>query len=150
MKVGFGAFNDTVKGVDVMYGLNNEDSAELFNSIVTTVKLPMDINVDVAFALRSPKLNEDGKNVTRGKGTSNEKIVAKEELNPFGVAIGASKVLKNLQQPTVYAQFVYNVDPYKGYTDGRQNLNMNGYMLDNYGACDGAASFRVGMSWNIQ
>ena len=138
LKAGIAALNDVVKGIDVMYGLNNEDSAKLYNSVVTTVKLPSDINVDVAFALRSIKDTDAGK-----------KLV-KEELNPFGAAIGVSKVLKNLQQPTVYAQFVYNADPYKGFNDGRQNLNMNGYMLDNYGASDGAASFRVGMAWNIQ
>ena len=138
MKVGFGAFNDTIKGVDVMYGLDNEDAAKLYNSVVTTVKLPSDINVDVAFALRSAKSTDEGK------------LVKKEELNPFGFGIGVSKVLKNLQQPTVYAQFVYNVDSYKDFNDGRQNLNLDGYILDDYSKGDGAASFRIGMAWNIQ
>ena len=138
LKAGFAAFNDVIKGVDVMYGLDNEDSAKLYNSVVTTVKLPLDINVDVALALRSIKGTEEGK-----------KLV-KEELNPFGIGIGVSKVLKNLQQPTVYAQFVYNVDPYKGFSDGRQNLNMDGYLIDNYGNGDGTASFRLGMAWDIQ
>ena len=138
LKAGFAALNDVVKGIDVMYGLDNEDAAKLYNSVVTTVKLPSDINVDVALALRSIKDTDDGKKVV------------KEELNPFGFGIGVSKVLKNLQQPTVYAQFVYNVDPYKGFNDGRQNLNMDGYLIDNYGTGDGTASFRIGMAWNIQ
>ena len=124
--------------VEKLLGRNAEKFTYIKKSCERGKRPPVFDFVDVAFALRSIKDTDEGK-----------KLV-KEALNPFGVAIGASKVLKNLQQPTVYAQFVYNVDPYKGYTDGRQNLNMNGYMLDNYGACDGAASFRVGMSWNIQ
>ena len=137
LKAGIAALNDVVKGIDVMYGLKNDDAAKLYNSVVTTVKLPSDINVDVAFALRSIKDTEEGK-----------KLV-KEEAIPFGFGVGVSKVLKNLQQPTAYAQFVFNADPYKGFSDGRQNLNMDGYLLSNYGN-EGNASFRVGMAWNIQ
>ncbi|MBQ1627679.1 MAG: hypothetical protein II098_00785, partial [Treponema sp.] len=42
--------------------------------------------------------------------------------NPFAFAVGVSKKFVALKKPTVYAQFVYNMDPFKHFGDGQDQL----------------------------
>ena len=133
MKVGMGALNDVVTGIDVYYGLVN-GKTDMNNSLVARVKLPSDLNADVGFLLRSLKKDSTAK---------------KEELNPVGFAVGVSKRFKAMKQPFAWAQFVWNMDPFKGAGDGRDNLNLDGYLLDGYSNFDGAAAFRMGIRWDI-
>ncbi|MBQ7906224.1 MAG: hypothetical protein IJ361_10790, partial [Spirochaetaceae bacterium] len=133
MKVGVGALNDVVTGIDVFYGMVNTDDL-LNNSIIARVKFPNELNADVGFLVRGLK--------------ADSKLV-KEELNPFGFAVGVSKRFKAHKAPYAWAQFVWNMDPFNSAGDGRETLDLDGYLLDGYGDYDGAASFRVGIRWDI-
>ena len=54
------------------------------------------------------------------------------------------------QNPILYTQFVWNMDPYKGFGDGQDSINYDGYVLDsgvaNYA---GAGAFRVALRWDF-
>ena len=66
-----------------------------------------------------------------------------------------------LKKPTVYAQFVYNTDPFKHFGDGQEQLNLDGANINgsvekeksgNIDAVDwydGRAAVRVGIRWDI-
>ena len=133
MKVGVGALNDVVTGIDVYYGMANAKKA-LNNSLITRVKFPKDFTADAGFVLRSLKDATE---------------TAKKEANPFGFAVGVTKRFKDHKAPFAWAQFVWNMDPFKGAGDGRDNLALDGYILDGFGNYDGAASFRMGIRWDI-
>ncbi|ULQ60875.1 glycogen-binding domain-containing protein [Brucepastera parasyntrophica] len=137
--------SDIFKGIDFYYGLDNTDDFQMFNTFIASVRLPMDFNVDVAFALRSatPEMNYD-------------------VYHPFGFAIGAAKKFSKLAKPTVYVQFVYDMDPYANFGDGQNNLNLDGYCIGNkvryrgddleqnaVNIYEGWAAFRVGIRWDI-
>ena len=54
------------------------------------------------------------------------------------------------QKPFLYTQLVWNMDPYKGFGDGQDNINYSDYTLDagagnyvDYGA------FRVALRWDF-
>ena len=133
MKVGMGALNDVVTGIDVYYGLVN-GKTDMNNVLVSRVKLPSDLNADVGFTLRSLK---------------KESTAKKAEQNPVGFAVGVSKRFKAMKQPFAWAQFVWNMDPFKGAGDGRDNLDLDGYISNGYKNFDGAAAFRMGIRWDI-
>ncbi|MBQ5848065.1 MAG: hypothetical protein IIW49_04010 [Treponema sp.] len=82
--------------------------------------------------------------------------------NPFAFAVGVSKQFKAMKKPTVYAQFVYNMDPFKHFGDGQDALNMNRSNVNGSWAkegsrgtidavdwYDGRAAMRVGIRWDI-
>ena len=54
------------------------------------------------------------------------------------------------QKPILYTQFVWGMDPYKGFGDGQDNINYDGYTLGD-GAADyaNAGAFRVALRWDI-
>ena len=66
-----------------------------------------------------------------------------------------------MKKPTLYAQFVFNMDPFKDFGDGQDALNLdrsnvNGiYDAEDRGAVDpvdyydGKAAVRVGIRWDI-
>ncbi len=63
--------------------------------------------------------------------------------------LGAFKVLDapRAKSPTVYAQFLYNMDPYDGVA--KYGFDLNGYGPDSGAAAmDGLANLRFGISWN--
>ncbi|MBC6713045.1 glycogen-binding domain-containing protein [Treponema sp. Marseille-Q3903] len=138
--------NDTISGLDVYYGLDNSNSELLFNTLIAQVKLPYDITVSGGIGIRSIKGTAAGKNFKNTK---------KDELNPFGIALGVAKKLSVIKSPIVYAQFAWNMDIYKGFGEGQDALNLNGANLGGYGytaAVDkynGAGALRVGMRWDF-
>jgi hypothetical protein len=81
--------------------------------------------------------------------------------NPFAFAVGVSKQFKAMKKPTVYAQFVYNMDPFKHFGDGQDALNLNRSnvngshekegvgVIDAVDWYDGRAAMRVGIRWDI-
>ena len=81
--------------------------------------------------------------------------------NPFAFAVGVSKQFKAMKKPTVYAQFVYNMDPFKHFGDGQDQLNLDGANVNGSVAKEGAgnidavdwydgrAAVRVGIRWDI-
>ena len=140
LKFSMGELNDIIKGIDVYYGLNNSDSARLFNTLIGSVYMPSDIRLDATFGIRNTKGTDAGKILKDSKA----------EYNAFGLAIGAHKKLTILNKPWAYLQFIYNVDPYKGFSDGHQNLNLDGYNLDaGVGSSENAAAIRLGVYWDF-
>lgn len=98
------------------------------------------------------KTGVTGVNVTKGNTALN---------NPFAFAVGVSKQFDKLKKPTVYAQFVYNTDPFKHFGDGQDQLNLSGANVngsvekENAGNIDavdwydGRAAWRIGIRWDI-
>ena len=55
-----------------------------------------------------------------------------------------------LQKPVIYGQFVFNMDPYKGFGDGQEQFDLDGYVLGGgVEDFDGDAACRVGIRWDI-
>lgn len=135
-----------MKGLDVYYGLDNTNSNRMFNTLTAAVKLPLSMTVSGSVGLK-----------TLNKGST----ISAAANNMFAGAVGFSKKLEALQKPTVYTQFVYNMDPYKHFGDGQDNLNLSGAnvkgshekegagCIDAVDWYDGRAAFRVGMRWDF-
>ena len=138
VKVGFGAMNDVIKGIDVIYGMDNSDSKLAFNTLLTQVKFPKNFNADLGLGLRGVK------------GTKAAEGYNVETLNTLGFSVGVSKKIEKLQKPVIYGQFVFNMDPYQGFGNGQEQFNLNGYVLgDGVNDFDGEAACRVGIRWDI-
>lgn len=121
-----------VKNTTVMYGFDNGDANYLFNTLVTTATLSNDINVELILGLR----------------TANKDVA--DPATPFGFGVGASKKINTLAKPTAYANFVYGLDPYKDFGDGRETLNMDGYTLDKgVSAYATNANLSLGLHWDL-
>ena len=68
-----------------------------------------------------------------------------------------------MKKPIVYAQFVYDMDPYKNFGDGQDQLNLDNYEIgsksmkkgsdspsqDAVEVYQGTAALRVGVRWDI-
>ena len=99
-------------------------------------------------------IDYENKTVTINKGDS-------DLNNPFAFAVGVAKQFDKLKKPTVYAQFVYNTDPFKHFGDGQDQLNLDGANvkgsvakegagnIDAVDWYDGRAAVRVGIRWDI-
>ena len=137
LQYNMGAINDIIGGINVKYGFDNGNdaisSAQLFNTLLTEVKLPMGITAQAGFGLRTA--NGD----------------AADPIAPFGAFLGAWKKLDTiLQKPIVYAQCIFNMDPYNDFGDGQEQFNLDGYTLDNGAArYEGFAAIRLAMRWDF-
>ncbi|MBN2811355.1 MAG: glycogen-binding domain-containing protein [Spirochaetales bacterium] len=138
--------SSAVKALDFYYGLDNTNDNQMFNTFVVSAALPMEIRTDVSFALRS---------LTPESSLSDNNY-------PFGFAIGVSKKINRMYKPTVYAQFVYDMDPYKNFGDGQDALNLDGYAVgskvkyngdspaqDAVEVYNGWAACRLGLRWDL-
>jgi hypothetical protein len=124
--------SDTFKDVSVYYAYDNKDANYLFNTLLATVSLPQDFGVQAAVGMR-----------TANEGQSDPDM-------PFGFSLGVSKVFRSTVKTNTYAQFVYGIDPYKGFGDGQDNINLDGYRLSNgQGAFNNGAALRIGMRWDF-
>ena len=145
--------SDVIKGVNLYYGFDNSNSVRLFNTLVGQVKFPSNVTATVGFGLKTLK-STDAK-----KASEYEEDSAIN--NPFAFAVGVAKQFQALKKPTVYAQFVFNNDPFKHFGDGQDNLNLdranvNGSVekegvgaIDPVDWYDGRAAVRVGIRWDI-
>ena len=144
------ADGDVVKGLTAYYGFDNSNAARLFNTLAASVNLPFDITASAGFGLKTVK------------GTEAGQAFNKDANNMIGGFVGCAKKLKILQSPTLYAQFVYNMDPYKNFGDGQDQFALDGANLSgrwDKGAAvgdidavdfyDGKAAVRVGLRWDI-
>ena len=142
--------SDIVKGVNVYYGLDLSNKTRYFNTLVGQVKFPMDITANLAIGIKTENT------------ASADKSFDSDTNNPFAFAVGVSKQFKALKKPTLYAQFVYNMDPFKHFGDGQDALNLdranvNGSWakesvdgsIDPVDWYDGRAAMRVGIRWDI-
>ena len=137
LQYNMGAINDVIGGINVKYALDNgnddESCDQLFNTVLAEVKLPLGITAQAGFGLRTA--NGD----------------AADPNAPFGAFLGAWKKLDTiLQKPIVYAQFVYNMDPYMAFGDGQEQFDLDGYTLDKgVSRYEGLAAIRLAMRWEI-
>ena len=162
--VAFKLDNDIVKDVNVYYGFDMSDyykkdggtdifnSARIFNTLIGQVNFAGDITANIALGLKT----KNDFAIEEQKAGFDEKV-----NNPFAFAIGASKRFKAMKKPTVYAQFVYNMDPFKHFGDGQDQLNLdrsnvNGSWekegkgkIDAVDWYEGRAALRVGVRWDI-
>ena len=141
--------SDVVKGVNVYYGLDMSNSVKYFNTLVGQVKFPMDITANLAIGIKTENT------------ASVDKTFDSDVNNPFAFALGVSKQFKAMKKPILYAQFVYNMDPFKHFGDGQDGLNLDGANvkgswekggvgdIDPVDWYDGRAAMRVGIRWDI-
>ena len=141
--------SDIVKGVNVYYGLDMSNSVKYFNTLIGQVKFPMDITANLAIGIKTENT------------ASADKSFDSDVNNPFAFALGVSKQFKAMKKPILYAQFVYNMDPFKHFGDGQEALNLdranvNGShekegvgKIDAVDWYDGRAAMRVGIRWDI-
>lgn len=144
LKFSMSELSDVLQGVDVYYGFNNSGD-QMFNTLVASLGFTDDWKADVSLGLRS-------KTATK-----------KDVNNPFGFGVGVSKKFKAMKKPIVYAQFVYDMDPYKNFGDGQDQLNLDNYEIgsksmqkgsdspsqDAVEVYQGTAALRVGVRWDI-
>ena len=145
LKFSMSDLGDTLKGFDFYYGLDNTNDEQMFNTFILSAAFAGDVKADLSFGLRSATKEFDG-----------------DVNNPFGFGVGVAKKFKAFKKPTVYAQFVYDMDPYKPFGDGQDALNLDGYCLgekvknngdnplqDAVNVYEGKAAVRVGIRWDI-
>ena len=142
--------SDIVKGVNVYYGLDMSNEVKYFNTLIGQVKFPMDITANLAIGIKT-------------ENTASTKSFNSDVNNPFAFALGVSKQFKAMKKPILYAQFVYNMDPFKHFGDGQDNLNLDranvkgswakesvdNKIRDAVNWYDGRAAMRVGIRWDI-
>ena len=148
VKFSMGDLGDTLTGFDLYYGLNNSNDYMMFNTLIGSLNFKGDTRVDAFIGIRSLTPEFDNADLN----------------HPFGFGVGVSKKLKAAKKPVVYAQFVYDMDPYNEFGDGQDNLNLSDYgagdhyVWAGYGdttKCDaveyyyGAASVRMGIRWSF-
>ena len=122
-----------LNGLAFVYGYDPADANADFHTGIFELGLPAGINAQAGFGLRAAK--EDSK-AYEGK--------------EFGFFLGANMKLNIPQKPVLYTQFVWNMDPYKGFGDGQDFINYDGYTLDaGAGNYVDAAAFRVALRWEI-
>ena len=143
--------NNFFKSVNVFAGVDNGNAIRMMETLIGQANFANDFVATLAFGVKHYK--ETDKKA--------EKITDEGVNNPFAFAVGVSKRFKAMKKPTVYAQFVYNMDPFKHFGDGQDQLNLDranvkGSVekegLGNIDAVDwydGRAAVRVGVRWDI-
>ena len=144
-------YSDLIKGVNVYVGQDMSNVNRMFTTLVGKVSFKDDWTANASIGLKYENTLSNEKN---------RKFNA-DENNPFAFAVGVSKQFKAMKKPTVYAQFVYNMDPFKHFGDGQDALNMNRSnvngshekegdgVIDAVDWYEGRAAMRVGIRWDI-
>ena len=145
-------YSDLIKGVNVYVGQDMSNVNRMFTTLVGKVSFKDDwtANASIGLKYENTLSNKDARTFNA------------DANNPFAFAVGVSKQFKAMKKPTVYAQFVYNMDPFKHFGDGQDALNMdrsnvNGSWakeskygdIDPVDWYDGRAAMRVGIRWDI-
>ncbi|MDE6245826.1 MAG: hypothetical protein K2M50_09275, partial [Treponemataceae bacterium] len=150
---------DAIKGVNVFYGLDNSNDARLFNTLIGQAEFKYGFKATLGFGIKTIKDTEAG-------NAFNE-----DENNVFSFALGLSRQFQSLKKPTIYAQFVYNTDPFNGFGSGQEQLRMDRANVGSYWVdgvmqgqgdggtgqrspdavdwYDGRAALRLGIRWDI-
>ena len=122
-------------GLSFMYGYDPASDDATFHTGIFELKgIPAGITAQTGFGYRAKK---DGAKVD---------YTGKE----FGFFVGANMKLNFLLKPILYTQFLWNMDPYKGFSDGQDNLDMDGYVTGP-GVADyaGEGAFRIALRWDF-
>jgi hypothetical protein len=122
-----------MNGLALVVGYDPADKDADFITGIFELGLPAGINAQAGMGYRVAKADSV---VYEGK--------------ELGFFVGANMKLNIPQKPILYTQFVWGMDPYKGFGDGQDNINYDGYTLGD-GASDYAANgaFRVALRWDI-
>ena len=122
-----------MNGLALVLGYDPADADADFITGIFELGLPAGINAQAGMGIRAAKDES-----------------TKYEGKEFGWFIGANMKLNIPQKPILYTQLVWNMDPYKGFGDGQDNINYSDYTLDagagnyvDYGA------FRVALRWDF-
>ena len=128
-----------MNGLSAIYGFDPDSDDAIYHTGIFELGLPAGITAQTGFGLRAAKKDAEGNVSTKYEGKA------------FGFFIGANmKLTKVPQKPILYTQFVWNMDPYKGFGDGQENLNLDGYVLDKGGDnYAGNGAVRVALRWEI-
>ena len=127
--------NFNINDMDFKYGLNNSDKDKMYNTLITSLKLPNNINAEIGLGLRTVRNDADQ--------------TVKDENNLIGFSLGGSwKIpVRKIKTPLLYGAFVYNMDPYDDETNG---LEMDGYTTtDGVSKGDGSAQLRILVKWDF-
>ena len=122
-----------MNGLALVVGYDPADADADFITGIFELGLPAGINAQAGLGVRAAK--NDSK-AYEGK--------------EFGFFLGANMKLNIPQKPILYTQLVWGMDPYKGFGDGQENINYDGYTLGD-GASDYAefGAFRVALRWDF-
>ena len=122
-----------LNGLALVLGYDPADADADFITGIFELGLPAGINAQAGMGYRVAKA---------------ESVVY--EGKELGFFVGANMKLNIPQKPILYTQFVWGMDPYKGFGDGQDNINYDGYTLGD-GAADyaNAGAFRVALRWDI-
>ena len=123
-----------MNGLALVVGYDPAEEDADFITGIFELGLPAGINAQAGLGYRAAK-NES----------------TKYEGKELGFFLGANMKLNSVpQKPILYTQLVWGMDPYKGFVDGQDNINYDGYTLSD-GAKDYAAhgAFRVALRWDI-
>ena len=143
--------SDFFKSVNVYAGVDNSNSIRMMETLVGQANFANDFVATLAFGVKHYKETDAKKAAIADEGVN----------NPFAFAVGVAKRFKAMKKPTVYAQFVYNMDPFKHFGDGQDQLNLDRAnvkgSVEKEGAgninavdwYDGRAAVRVGVRWDI-
>ncbi|MDE5898321.1 MAG: hypothetical protein K2H09_03530, partial [Treponemataceae bacterium] len=146
--------NDAVKGVNAWYGLDNSNDCRMLNTLIGQVDFKYGFKATLGLALKTVK----------GTDAADAEYADKDLNNPFGFALGISRQFQSFKKPTIYAQFVFNTDPFNTFGSGQDGLRMDRanvarFWVDgiNQGQSspdpvdwyDGRAALRLGIRWDI-
>ena len=142
--------NSIVQKLEFFYGLDNANSVRLFNTLVSQVELAGNIKVAAGVGLKTIK------------STDAADSYDSDYNNPLAFSVGVAKKLRIANAPTVYAQFVYNMDSFKKFGEGQDNLALDrsnvserwdkgsaAGTVDAVDYYDGKAAVRAGIRWDI-
>lgn len=133
IRVETGMIHRAVRGVEVFAGFDNQEENYWYNTYLATVKLPRRWNAQGGFMMRIPQGDTDN------------------NPNPLGFFAGAVHRLPIISRPVLYAQFLWNMNPYKGFNDGIHNYDLDGYLTSGWArnSYSGDAAIRAGLRWEL-
>lgn len=136
-----------VSSLDLIYG---------YVSSLGGIKAPDGTDMDDAFGLHSliaaiglPADTELQASISFLQKYKDVPDFDKTDVQPFGFSVGANKILTKKYKTTLIGQFVYNIDPHKGFGDGWHNLSIDDYYIDKHddnGIWINAAALRAGVN----
>ncbi|MGP1459281.1 MAG: glycogen-binding domain-containing protein [Treponema sp.] len=123
---GYKASLGSKSGVKDQYGLHN---------LIASIGLPADTELQASISF-----------LQKYHGVDN---FGDTGVLPVGFSVGANKLLTKKYKTTLIGQFVYNIDPHKGFGDGWHNFSVSGYNISKHkddGVLTRAAALRVGVN----
>jgi len=125
----------SLPGLDLTYGFNGGEDARTLQTLLASWTFPKDLAAQAGIGYRAAR-----DTATAAQKTAN---------NPLAFTLGTSWKLPEpaLKTPLLYANFVYNMDPYD---DNSNNLDFSDFITDGGVAKgDGKAQLRLLIKWDF-